>query len=230
MVIGVIYKYTSPSGKVYIGQTTNELYRRRMWFGTGRYTGGRSKIDRARRKYGAENFAYEILWKKPYISVNEATLELNRLESYFIGFYDSYKHGYNSTLGGDGSRGYIPSEEARKKLSLSTKGKSKPQDFGRKISMGLKGKPKSEIHKKHLSESRKDSGHKIAQYSLDGTLIKVWDSIDKVASFMNVCRESIAGCCRGKAKSAHKFMWRYVKAGQIEYKIPKYKKKIYGKV
>lgn len=28
MVTGVIYKYTSPSGKVYIGQTTNELYRR----------------------------------------------------------------------------------------------------------------------------------------------------------------------------------------------------------
>lgn len=25
MVTGVIYKYTSPSGKVYIGQTTNEL-------------------------------------------------------------------------------------------------------------------------------------------------------------------------------------------------------------
>lgn len=53
MIIGIIYKYTSPSGKSYIGQTTNEEYRRRMWFGTGRYTGGRSKIDRARKKYGA---------------------------------------------------------------------------------------------------------------------------------------------------------------------------------
>lgn len=50
MIIGIIYKYTSPSGKSYIGQTTNEEYRRRMWFGTGRYTGGRSKIDRARKK------------------------------------------------------------------------------------------------------------------------------------------------------------------------------------
>lgn len=26
-----------------------------MWFGTGRYTGGRSKIDRARKKYGASS-------------------------------------------------------------------------------------------------------------------------------------------------------------------------------
>lgn len=29
MIIGIIYKYTSPSGKSYIGQTTNEEYRRR---------------------------------------------------------------------------------------------------------------------------------------------------------------------------------------------------------
>ena len=28
---GVIYKYTSPSGKVYIGQTLNEYMRRAMW-------------------------------------------------------------------------------------------------------------------------------------------------------------------------------------------------------
>lgn len=35
MIIGIVY--TSPSGKSYIGQTTNEEYRRRMWFGTGRY-------------------------------------------------------------------------------------------------------------------------------------------------------------------------------------------------
>ena len=35
-----------------------------MWFGTGRYTGGRSKIDRARKKYGASSFIYEIIFKK----------------------------------------------------------------------------------------------------------------------------------------------------------------------
>ena len=62
MIIGIIYKYTSPSGKSYIGQTINEEGRRKMWFGTGRYTGGRSKIDRARKKYGASSFIYEIIF------------------------------------------------------------------------------------------------------------------------------------------------------------------------
>lgn len=50
MIIGIIYKYTSPSGKSCIGQTANEEYRRRMWFGTGRYTGGRSKTVSHRKK------------------------------------------------------------------------------------------------------------------------------------------------------------------------------------
>ena len=31
MVRGIIYRYLSPSGKSYIGQTTNEKLRRRSW-------------------------------------------------------------------------------------------------------------------------------------------------------------------------------------------------------
>lgn len=31
MFVGIIYKYTSPSGKVYIGQTRNEQSRRQRW-------------------------------------------------------------------------------------------------------------------------------------------------------------------------------------------------------
>lgn len=44
-----------------------------MWFGTGRYTGGRSKIDRARKKYGASSFIYEIIFKKTFRDMDEAT-------------------------------------------------------------------------------------------------------------------------------------------------------------
>ena len=62
---GIIYKYTSPSGKSYIGQTTNEENRRNHWFGNCvEYAG--SKINRARTKYGAENFTYDILFKEDF--------------------------------------------------------------------------------------------------------------------------------------------------------------------
>jgi group I intron endonuclease len=209
MIEGIIYRYISPSGKSYIGQTTNEVYRRRMWFGKGRYTGGRSKIDRARKKYGPENFMYEVLLRNQYSGIEAATLDLNKWETYYIGYYDTYKNGYNSTLGGDGSRGYIQSVEALQKISKSLKGRKKPNGFGSRVSSSLKGIAKSVEHRKKLSESKKNSGHKILQYSLTGEYIKTWDNIDEVAKTLGVSRESIAGCCRGKSKTAHKFIWKY---------------------
>ena len=209
MIEGIIYRYISPSGKSYIGQTTNEVYRRRMWFGKGRYTGGRSKIDRARKKYGPENFMYEVLLRNQYSGIEAATLDLNKWETYYIGYYDTYKNGYNSTLGGDGSRGYTQSVEALQKISKSLKGRKKPNGFGSRVSSSLKGIAKSVEHRKKLLESKKNSGHKILQYSLTGEYIKTWDNIDEVAKTLGVSRESIAGCCRGKSKTAHKFIWKY---------------------
>lgn len=209
MIIGIIYKYTSLSGKSYIGQTINEEGRRKMWFGTGRYTGGRSKIDRARKKYGASSFTYEVIFKKTFENLDEATIELNKLESYYIGYYNTYNKGYNSTLGGDGSRGYIPSNETLKKISEATKGKKKPFGFGDKVSKRLKFKPKTVSHRKRLSESRLNSGSKIIQYSKLGEYNRTWDNIDIVTKTLQVSRESIARCCRGKAKTAHGYIWRY---------------------
>lgn len=56
---GIIYKYTSPVKKIYIGQTTDERRRRKTFFNLNKSYGG-EKIDRARLKYKPENFKYEI--------------------------------------------------------------------------------------------------------------------------------------------------------------------------
>ncbi len=59
-------------------------------------------LYRAFRKYGLNNFSFEI--------IEETSLEnmFNR-EKYWINFYNSYKEGYNETLGGEG--GYAPGEK-----------------------------------------------------------------------------------------------------------------------
>lgn len=57
---GIIYKYTSPSGKVYIGQTRCERTRRSRWFNINKPYAG-PKINAARSKYGPTNFKYEVL-------------------------------------------------------------------------------------------------------------------------------------------------------------------------
>ena len=61
-----------------------------------------SKFYRALRKYGFENFNYEIL-----IQDDAFTKEtLNEAEVYFISLYDSYYNGYNETPGGQYSNNF----------------------------------------------------------------------------------------------------------------------------
>lgn len=100
MITGIIHKYISPSNKVYIGQTINEYERKHAFLTREKYAG--DKIDNARKKYGPVNFKYEILEKHEYLTVEEASESLNILEAYYIGLYDSFRKGYNMSLGGGG--------------------------------------------------------------------------------------------------------------------------------
>jgi len=68
---------------------------------------------------------------------------------------------YNMTNGGEGSSGWVPSEESRKKMSQSSKGKTHSEESKIKMSEAHKGntyclgKTLSEKHKKNLSEANK---------------------------------------------------------------------------
>ena len=57
---GIIYKYTSPSNKVYIGQTRDEFNRRQKFLSKTNYTYAGTKINKARAKYGPENFLFYL--------------------------------------------------------------------------------------------------------------------------------------------------------------------------
>lgn len=88
-----IYKHTSPSGKSYIGMTSKQPEDR--WQKGNGYA-EHTKFGKAILKYGWDNFSHEILEK------NIQTLEEAKVrEQYYIALFDSYRNGYNSTLGGD---------------------------------------------------------------------------------------------------------------------------------
>lgn len=124
-MIGIIYKYTSPSGKVYIGQTTQEKRRIKTFCNLNKSYGG-VKIDAARRKFGPDNFKYEIIETRVFKSKLEATKKLDELEEHYINKYNSYKKGYNMTYGGYTNRGFKYSEEQKRKMSISRIGKKHP--------------------------------------------------------------------------------------------------------
>ena len=112
---GYIYKYKSPSGKIYIGQTINERKRRKDFLNENLNYAG-NKINVARKKYGAVNFEYEILEIIEKNNLKDLCLELDRYEIYYIGLYDSFKNGYNMSIGGCGSKGYKISNDHKKKI------------------------------------------------------------------------------------------------------------------
>ncbi|MEE0042575.1 hypothetical protein [Catenibacterium sp.] len=79
MYTGIIYKYTSPSNKVYVGQTINE-YNRKNAFKNIKHLYAGGKIDKARLKYGPDNFQYEVLETIEKNSKKELLETLNNLE------------------------------------------------------------------------------------------------------------------------------------------------------
>lgn len=98
-----IYKYQNKlNRKVYIGQSI-DIERRQYNHKSSAYNEKandyNSPFHQAIRKYGLENFDFEIIAELTPEEYSRQTL--NQLEIFFIKLYDSFKHGYNATEGGD---------------------------------------------------------------------------------------------------------------------------------
>lgn len=94
----VIYKISSPKGKVYIGRTNNFDGRMIEHKCSALTKKSKNSLHKAIRKYGWDNMTKEIICEID--SENS-----QRVEEEFILAYDSVKRGYNDTYnGGGGSR------------------------------------------------------------------------------------------------------------------------------
>lgn len=109
-----VYKHTSPSGKVYIGITSNVLVR---WSGNGRrYTTYNSIFKKAIKKYGWQAIQHKVLQED--LSFEEAT----KLERELVAHYKAMNLSYNITDGGEGTLGRKVSEETRRKMRNNARG------------------------------------------------------------------------------------------------------------
>lgn len=79
---------------------------------------------------GIENFEIEILCKVAKLEcISEFKKLLDKLEIFFIKYYDTYNNGYNSTHGGEGSLGRITKEETKRKIGEANKGNNAVDDI-----------------------------------------------------------------------------------------------------
>lgn len=132
-----IYKITSPSGKIYIGQALN--IRQRWGSHKSDFLKSKSKLHSSFVKYGFTNHIFQLVEICP-------DQELNDKEKHYINFYNTFEteHGLNLT---DGGGSYKIAEQTKNKIKELHKGDN----------YGMKGK-------KHKQESKdKQSVSKLAE-------------------------------------------------------------------
>lgn len=201
-----VYCHTCPNGKVYIGITGQDEKIRWNW-GNG-YTG--QLFGRAVKKYGWKNIKHEI------ICVCETLEEAYEKEMSLIAEHDSTNplHGYNCDKGGNGSTGHIVREDAREKISKRNKAKWSDESYRNKMLKHLREISDANVGRKRSKESIEmtisHTRKGVDQYSLSGEFIASYKSMmDAARKVGQKSNSKIVSCCKGKALTAHGFIWRY---------------------
>lgn len=212
--MGYIYIISNDiNNKKYIGKTSHTIeYRWKLHLAQYPYVN--CPLYSAFKKYGTEHFSVA--------EIEECDNKLlSEREIYWINFYDSYKNGYNATLGGEGCPKYNYDEilelwnEGYHIRYIAKQFNANYQVIG-KILRDL-GVSKEEIYHRGAGNNRKIVG----QFSLDGTLIKIYPSASEAArqTVNQNAQSNISLCCRGKLNMAYGYRWKYL---DKEYEDQKY--------
>lgn len=127
---------------------------------------------------------------------------------------------------GDIHRGLKYSEESKQKIRDSKIGQKYSEESKKRLSEALKGgkrteeqkqnmrKPRSEEARKNMSLTHKGKSNPknkkpIQQFDLEGNFIRDWDGATDANKELGINLSDITSCCKGKLKTAGKFIWKY---------------------
>lgn len=205
-----IYKATSATtGKVYIGQTTQTLQERINQHNSHAFGHQYNyHFHNAIRKYGADDFSYEI------IEDNIKSVEtLNERERYWISYYNSYYDGYNSTMGGEGR--VCRDDELIVKLfkdGYTTQEICEITGYNRRtVYKGYRAMALTEENNRRKAEqTRQRCARAVEQYTIDGELIRVWSSATECGKALG-SQSLISAICRQEESmlSAYGCLFKY---------------------
>lgn len=209
---GIIYKYTSPSGKSYIGQTTRPNLRINEHVNLANH-GSCLPFHKAIRKYGIGLFSYTVLCTINAFSKKERKHLLDEAEVYYINKFNSkVPLGYNVANGGEGNSGIKHSKKTRMKMSKSHIGLKHSDSTRAKMSSWQIGKKLSSITKDKISKAltgKANNKRCCVQYTTNMIMIAEYSSIKEAAKLLGICSTSISLALSGKHKTAGGFIWKY---------------------
>lgn len=153
----IVYKHTSPSGKVYIGLTSKKNPKDRWKYGYG-YKHNRYFYN-AIRKYGWNNIKHEI------VASNLTQEEANLLEKKLIAYYKEREICYNIAEGGDDGNTMKRTEKEKEHLRRASKEYFKTHThpfLGKHHSIESK-KKMQKVGKKHWEENYEEMYLKVVK-------------------------------------------------------------------
>lgn len=178
-IVGVYSVINLINNKIYIGQSIDV---ERRWL-QHRYGKGNIILRNAIKKYGIENFTFNMLdiLDVENKSKTQITEELTALEQKWFDLEQPFlrENGYNI-----------------QKTSKPNLTSNRDFNFGEKIS-------KIKIDNNH-------TGKNIKQYDLYGNFIQEWKSAAEVERVMGFKAENISASCLRKSKSSNNFIWRFI--------------------
>lgn len=195
--------------KIYIGKTERSIEER--WNEHCRACNyvhyEKRPLYSAMKKYGIEHF---------HISLLEETDNPEERETYWIEQKQSFKHGYNATIGGDGKK-YIDYDlviasyketqnvaETARRLNID---RSHASTILRTCNIDILST--GEVNQKRV-------GKVINQYTLQGEYIQSFpsaksaaDALGKTTATSKGATSHITDVCRGKRKTAYGYIWKF---------------------
>lgn len=203
-----IYVITNDiNGKQYVGKTNwtiEKRFQEHINDCTKRNLEKRPLYD-AMNKYGIEHFSIKELER---CSEKEASNK----EIYWIGKLDTYKNGYNATLGGDGKVLYDYKELANAYLELK-KIKDVCEKFHCDSSVVKKACQEYDITITSGQEWAKKNGKKVAMIDINSNeVIRTFATLREAGIFLGDATKSkhIGKVCNGKRQVAYGYRWKYI--------------------
>lgn len=236
MYEGYIYKIVNGvNGKIYIGQTRRtieERWKEHLYFAIENNK-ATYHLYSSFHKYGIDAFNIYQICMVVNQDKEELAKILNKLEIYYISFYNSTNsnNGYNMTIGGNNVSEYIKTKVNQYRFDGTllqtwdsiTEASNKTDTSLNCIVDSCNGRTNfcgnfiwryinDDFNKYPISKNaltRIMTQYKIKQYDKFGTLINIYEGEELKKLYGKACYSKILSTCRYERKSYDGFIWRH---------------------
>lgn len=173
-----------------------------------------SLAEASRAGFGNQNAISEALRKSGRLTVNNnfACYSYDEYQSRFEEYIKNKKVVSKYDLEGNYIDTYLSFSDAARSVNKSVQGIKECCEFKYKQAHGYQwryGMSKENVGKYIKTYNSKNRTHKVCQYTLEGELIKIWESAKVAGETLGVRAQSINAAASGRKKTAFKYIWKY---------------------